>query len=83
MNQPRPMRKVVKDGRVWCRVFDAARYLHTTQETIRRYMGTGELAYAQMRRNGDPYVSVTDLVALKTALEAKAASAQSARSKSR
>lgn len=59
---PQPMRIVLKDGVKWCPVPDAARYLKTNAPVIRKLMGEGKLTYAQMRKNGPIYVSLSDVV---------------------
>jgi len=58
------MKKVLHSGREWCSVGDAARYLRTTHEKIRGFMGDGSLGYTQIRKNGNLYVLVDDLVAI-------------------
>lgn len=61
------MRKVIFQGQTWYSVGDAARYLGTTAQKIRVFMGDGSLNYTQVRRNGNLYVSAEDLVKLKGA----------------
>jgi len=63
---PKLMKKMSHKGALWCSVSDAARYLHTNANKIRALMGSGELAYTQLRLNGNLYVSVGDLVKLQT-----------------
>ena len=62
----RLMKKVAHKGALWCSVGDAAHYLRTNANKIRVLMGSGELAYTQLRLNGNLYVSVSDLVKLQT-----------------
>lgn len=52
-------------GKVWCSVSEAARYLRTRHEKIRILMGAGSLTYTQVRKSGSLYVLVEDLVNLK------------------
>jgi hypothetical protein len=63
----RLMEKITHDGRLWCSVEDAARYLRTNTNKIRSHMGSGQLACTQIRRNGRIYIAVGDLVKLQTA----------------
>jgi hypothetical protein len=58
-------KKVIHEGKAWCSVADAARYLRTTQRKVRNMMGT-ELDYTQIRNNGNPYVLLEDLVKVQT-----------------
>jgi hypothetical protein len=60
------MKKVSHNGALWCPVSDAARYLRTNAAKVREFMSAGKLAYTQIRRNGQIYVSVSDLVKLQT-----------------
>jgi len=46
------MKKVVHDGQTWCTVEDGSHYLKTNTNKIRAFMGSGQLAYTQIRRNG-------------------------------
>jgi len=61
----KPMRKVERDGELWCSVGHGAAYLGTNAQKIRALMGSGELRHTQMRVNGPLYVSVTDLIRLR------------------
>ena len=63
---PALMKKVSQDGTLWCPVPDAARYLRTTAPKIRALMGEGRLTCTQIRKNGQIYVSVSDLVKIQT-----------------
>jgi hypothetical protein len=60
------MKKVSYKGALWCPVRDAARYLRTNAADIRVLMGSGDLAYTQLRPNRPLYVSVSDLVKIQT-----------------
>lgn len=60
------MKKVTHKGAQWCSVGDGARYLHTNANKIRELMGSGELAWTQLRLNGILYVSISDLVKIQT-----------------
>ena len=59
-------KKVTHKGKIWCPVADAARYLRTTHQKVRNLMGS-ELDYTQIRKNGNLYVSVDDLVKVQIA----------------
>ena len=59
-------KKVTHNGRIWCSVADAARYLRTTPQKVRKMMGS-ELDYTQIRKNGNLYVSLDDLVKIQVA----------------
>lgn len=52
---------VIRAGREWCSVANAARYRRTTQQEVRN-MPEPKLATMQMRKNAHPYVAVDDLV---------------------
>jgi hypothetical protein len=60
------MKKVSHKGALCCSVGDAVHYLRTNANKIRALMGSGQLAYTQLRLNGNLYVSVGDLVKLQT-----------------
>jgi hypothetical protein len=59
-------KKVAHEGKIWCSVADTARYLRTTHQKVRNMMGS-ELDYTQIRKNGNLYVSVDDLVKVQIA----------------
>ena len=59
------MRKVERDGELWCSVGHGATYLGTNAQKIRALMGSGKLRHTQLRLNGRLYVSVSDLVRLR------------------
>ena len=63
----RPMQKVAHQGKVWCKVGDAAAYLHTNANKIRGMMGDGRLSYTQIKANGPIYVSVSELMKIQAA----------------
>lgn len=60
-------KKITYGGKEWCSVGDAARYLRTSATKVREFMGDGRLDYTQIRKNGNLYVLVTDLVKIQTA----------------
>jgi len=59
------MRKVERDGELWCSVGDGAAFLKTNAQKIRALMGSGALRYMQLRLNGRLYVNVKDLLRLR------------------
>lgn len=59
-------KKVAFDGKIWCSVGDAARYLRTTSQKVQNMMGT-ELEYTQIRKNGNIYVLMDDVVKVQIA----------------
>ena len=61
----RPMKKVERDGELWCSVGDGAAFLKTNAQKIRALMGSGELRYTQLRLNGRLYVNIKDLFRLR------------------
>lgn len=61
------MKKVSHAGHIWCTVEDGSHYLKTNANKIRAFMGSGEIAYTQIRPGGRLYVSVADLLKIKYA----------------
>jgi hypothetical protein len=72
-------KKVLHNGRVWCSVADAARYLRTTHQKVRNMMGA-ELDNTQIRKNGNQYVSLDDVVKVQIAKVYRAAENRKSRS---
>lgn len=56
------MKKVTYAGKEWCSVGEAARYLRTNASKVKAFMHNGDLEYTQIRKNGNLYILVTDLV---------------------
>jgi hypothetical protein len=52
---------VLHNGKEWCSIADAARYLRTSQQAVRNMMGA-ELDYLQLRKNAQPCIALEDLV---------------------
>lgn len=48
MNLPHP-RKIVKDGKTYYRIADAARLLGTNTSKVKAFMASGQLAWIQSR----------------------------------
>ena len=57
--------RVVRDGKTYYSVPEAARMLKTTANKIRDHMGSGNLVWTQFRTNGRLYISAESLVELK------------------
>jgi hypothetical protein len=58
------MKKIFKNGRLWCSFADAAAHLHMTQKKVHEYVACGRLASTRLKRAPARYVSVTDILAL-------------------
>jgi hypothetical protein len=58
----RPPEKLIFEGKPRYSLPDAARYLGTTTPKIKLLMGSGALAWTQIRVNGPLIVSTEDLV---------------------
>ena len=66
------MKKVMHDGTLYYSVADAAQYLRTTKEEVRKMMGDGSLEWKQFRENGNLFVTAKSLVEKQKSLVKKA-----------